>query len=188
MPDSAPLSTAALTAKGAEPSVTTGPFPASRKIHVAGSRHKDIRVALREINLEPSANEKPVRVYDTSGAYSDPAQTTDIHKGLAELRRAWIVGRGDVEEVAGRGVKPEDNGLKRGEDSNVPIFDRATRRVLRAKPGKSVTQLAYARAGIITAEMEYVAIRENLGREQIRAGRSRGRATANCSAPASPIT
>ena len=87
MPDSAPLSTATLTAKGAEPQVTTGPFAASRKIHVAGSRHPDIRVALREIDLEPSANEKPVRVYDTSGAYSDPAENTDIHKGLGELRR-----------------------------------------------------------------------------------------------------
>ena len=129
MPDSAPLSTAALSAKGAEPSVTTGPFPSSRKIHVAGSRHADIRVALREIDLEPSANEPPIRVYDTSGAYSDPAQTTDIHKGLKELRRSWIVARGDVAETHGREIKPEDNGLRRGEDSNVPIFDRATRRV-----------------------------------------------------------
>ncbi len=77
MPDSAPLPNAALTAKSAEPQVTTGPFPSSRKIHVPGRRHADIRVALREIDLEPSANEKPVRVYDTSGAYSDPARTTD---------------------------------------------------------------------------------------------------------------
>src|SRR5579862_2452659 len=169
MPDSAPLSTATLTAKGAEPQVTTGPFPASRKIHVAGRRNPQIRVALREIDLEPSANEKPLRVYDTSGAYSDPAETTDIHKGLAELRRSWILARGDVEETPGRGVKPEDNGLRRGEDSNVPIFDRGRRTVLRGKSGKSVTQLAYARAGIITAEIEYVAIRENLGREKIRA-------------------
>ncbi len=165
MPDSAPLPNAALTAKGAEPQVTTGPFPSSRKIHVAGSRHADIRVALREIDLEPSANEPPIRVYDTSGAYSDPAETTDIHKGLGELRRPWILARGDVEETSGRQVKPEDNGLRRGEDSNVPVFDRGRRTVLRAKPGKSVTQLAYARAGIITPEMEYVAIRENLGRE-----------------------
>jgi len=165
MPDSAPLSTVTLTAKGAEPQVTTGPFPSSRKIHVPGRRNPEIRVALREIDLEPSANEKPLRVYDTSGAYSDPAESTDIHKGLAELRRSWILARGDVEETQGRETKPEDNGLRRGEDSNVPIFDRAARRVLRAKPGQSVTQLAYARAGIVTAEMEYVAIRENLGRE-----------------------
>ncbi len=184
MPDAAPLPNAALTAKGAEPQVTTGPFPASRKIHVAGRRHKEIRVALREIDLEPSANEQPVRVYDTSGAYSDPAQTTDIHKGLTELRRSWILARGDVEETHGRQIKPEDNGLRRGEDSNVPVFDRGQRTVLRAKPGKSVTQLAYARAGIITPEMEYVAIRENLGheiqgelaRERIAAGNSFGAA------------
>ena len=161
MPDSAPLP----SAKHTEPNVTTGPFPASRKVFVHGTRHGDIRVAMREIDLEASAGEPPVRVYDTSGAYSDPTQTTDIHKGLAELRRGWVMARGDVEEISGRDVRPEDNGLKRGEESNVPIFDRAERKVLRAKPGKAVTQYAYAKAGIITPEMEYVAIRENLGRE-----------------------
>jgi phosphomethylpyrimidine synthase len=165
MPDSAPLSSSSLTAKGAEPRVTTGSFPASRKVHVPGHRHPEIAVAMREIDLEASSGEPPVRVYDTSGAYSDPTQTTDIDKGLAELRRAWIVARGDVEETSGREVRPEDNGLRRGEDSNVPVFDRAARRVLRAKPGQAVTQIAYARRGIITPEMEYVAIRENLGRE-----------------------
>src|SRR3977135_2088271 len=164
MPDSAPLPTVARKANGAEPHVTTGSFPSSRKMYVSGRRPGDIRVALREIDLEPSANEPAVRVYDTSGAYSDPARTTDIHKGPGELRRSWILARGDVEETSGREIKPEDNGLRRGEDSNVPIFDRGRRTVLRAKPGKSVTQLAYARAGIITPEMEYVAIRENLGR------------------------
>ena len=123
MPDSAPLSSALLTAKGAEPRVTTGPFPASRKINVPGQRHAGIAVAMREIDLEASSGEAPVRVYDTSGAYSDPAHTTDINKGLAELRRAWIVARGDVEETSGRAVTPEDNGLRRGEDSNVPVFD-----------------------------------------------------------------
>jgi phosphomethylpyrimidine synthase len=160
MPDSAPLP------KNAEPTVTTGPFPASRKIHVRGKRHGDLRVAMREIELEPSSGEKPIRVYDTSGAYSDPAVSTDIHKGLAELRRSWILARGDVEEIPGREIRPEDNGLTRGEGSNVPIFDRTGRTVLRAKPGKTVTQYAYAKAGIITPEMEYVAIRENLGREE----------------------
>ena len=127
MPDSAPLSTATLTAKGAEPQVTTGPFAASRKIHVSGSRHPDIRVALREIDLEPSAGEPAVRVYDTSGPYSDPAVATDIDKGLSELRRPWILARGDVELYAGRDVKPEDNGLKRGEAGSVPVFDRGGR-------------------------------------------------------------
>ncbi len=160
MPDSAPL------AKTAEPTVTTGPLPSSRKIYVAGKRYGDLRVAMREIDLEPSSGEKPVRVYDTSGAYTDPAKVTDIHKGLPELRRAWILARGDVEEIPGREIRPEDNGLKRGEGSNVPVFDRAGRKVLRAKPGRAVTQYAYAKAGIITPEMEYVAIRENLGRDE----------------------
>ena len=146
--------------------VTTGPLPASRKIYVPGKVHKDIRVPMREIALDPSANEPPVRVYDTSGAYSDPTVTTDIRQGLAPLRTPWIIARGDVEEVEGRVVRPEDDGLAPGETSNVPMFDRAGRKPLRGKPGKAVTQLAYARAGIVTPEMEYIAIRENLGREE----------------------
>jgi phosphomethylpyrimidine synthase len=180
MPDSAPLPSTSLNGKGAEPRITTGPFPASRKIHVAGQRHGAIRVAMREIDLEPSANEPPVRVYDTSGVYSDPAVATDIRVGLPELRRSWVVARGDVEEVAGRDIKPEDNGLRRGEESVVPVFNRAGRQVLRAKPGAAVTQYAYAKRGIITPEMEYVAIRENLGREaacdRVDAGQSFGAA------------
>jgi phosphomethylpyrimidine synthase len=167
MPDSAPLPTAARKANGAEPHVTTGSFPSSRKVYVSGRRHGDIRVAMREIDLEPTANEPAVRVYDTSGPYSDPATTTDIHLGLPELRRAWILARGDVKEIEGREIKPEDNGLTRGEAGAVPVFDRARRKVLRAKPGEAVTQYAYAKRGIITPEMEYVAIRENLGREKL---------------------
>ncbi|HCX14616.1 MAG TPA: phosphomethylpyrimidine synthase ThiC, partial [Rhodospirillaceae bacterium] len=147
-------------------SVTTGPLPASRKIYVPGKVHKNIRVPLREIALDPSANEAPVRVYDTSGAYSDPTVKTDIRKGLPPLRTPWIVERGDVEEIEGRIVRPEDDGLAPGETGNVPMFDRMGRKPLRAKPGKAVTQLAYARAGIITPEMEYIAIRENLGRKE----------------------
>ncbi|MGE3784279.1 MAG: phosphomethylpyrimidine synthase ThiC, partial [Alphaproteobacteria bacterium] len=162
MPDSSPLA----TTNGAVPQVTTGPFPSSRKIHVAGRRHGDLRVAMREIDLTPSANEPPVRVYDTSGVYSDPTVATDIRTGLPELRRSWILARGDVEEIAGREIRPEDNGLRRGEAGAVPEFNRAGRTVLRAKPGEAVTQYAYAKRGIITPEMEYVAIRENLGREE----------------------
>jgi phosphomethylpyrimidine synthase len=180
MPDSAPLPSTPPNGKGADPSVTTGPFPASRKIYVTGRRHGEIRVAMREIDLEPSANEPPVRVYDTSGVYSDPTVATDIRVGLPELRRPWIVARGDVEEVAGRDIKPEDNGLRRGEESAVPVFNRAGRQVLRAKPREAVTQYAYAKRGIITPEMEYVAIRENLGRdaacERVDAGQSFGAA------------
>lgn len=141
--------------------VTTGALPGSRKIHVQGSR-PDIRVAMREIDLEPSCGEPPVRVYDTSGAYTDPDQSVDITKGLAAIRRPWVMERGDVEEYAGRPHKPEDDGLKPGEAMGVPVFDRAGRRPLRAKGGQAVTQMAYAKRGIITPEMEYVAIRENL--------------------------
>ncbi|SNR86689.1 MULTISPECIES: phosphomethylpyrimidine synthase ThiC [unclassified Azospirillum] len=148
-------------------SVTTGPLPASRKVHVPGTLFPDIRVAMREIDLSPSANEPPVRAYDPSGPYTDPAVKTDIRKGLAELRRAWIEGRGDVEAYAGREVKPEDNGLRVGQESPVPLFDRASRQPLRAKPGRNVSQMHYAKAGIITPEMEYVAIRENLGRAKL---------------------
>ena len=91
--------------------------------------------------------------------------------------------RGDVEQIGGREIRPEDNGLKRGEAGAVPAFNRAGRKVLRAKPGEAVTQYAYAKRGIITAEMEYVAIRENLGREaaaqRVDAGNSFGAASPN---------
>ena len=167
MPDSAPLTTPV-------PEVTTGSFPASRKVFVGGARHGEVRVAMREIDLTPSANEPAVRVYDTSGPYSDPECVTDIRAGLAELRRPWILARGDVDEVGGRDIRPEDNGLKRGEESVVPLFNRAGRKVLRAKTGEAVTQIAYARKGIVTSEMEYVAIRENLGREKAWEGKSDG--------------
>ena len=153
--------------------VTTGPLPASRKIHVPGSLFPDIRVALREIDLEPSSGEKPVRVYDTSGPYSDPAASIDIAHGLPALRRPWIKARGDVEAYEGRDIKPEDDGMKPGEAAKVAMFDRANIRPLRGKPGKAVTQLAYARAGIVTPEMEYIAVRENLGRERLKEAATR---------------
>ena len=168
MPDSAPLSPAKLMPKVEELRVTTGSFPASRKVQARGALHPEISVAMREIDLDPSAGEPPVRAYDTSGPYSDPTIQIDINRGLPELRKPWILARGDVEFYDGREVKPEDNGLRRGEASAVSLFDRGRRQVLRAKGGAAVTQLAYARRGIITQEMEYVAIRENLGREKLR--------------------
>ena len=168
MPNSAPLSPAKLMPKVEELRVTTGPFPASRKVHAPARMHPGISVAMREIDLDPSAGEPPVRAYDTSGPYSDPTIQIDINRGLPELRRPWILARGDVEFYEGREVKPEDNGLRRGEASAVSLFDRGRRQVLRAKIGAAVTQLAYARRGIVTQEMEYVAIRENLGREKLR--------------------
>jgi len=148
--------------------VSTGPLPASRKIFVEGERHPDLRIPMREIEVSPMAKEPPVRVYDTSGPYSDPAVAIDIRVGLPPLREPWIRGRNDVEETVARAVRPEDNGLRAGEASSVPEFDRSARRPLKGKPGRAVTQLAYARAGIVTPEMEYIAIRENLGRKQLK--------------------
>ncbi len=148
--------------------VSTGPLPASRKIHVAGERYPELRVAMREIDLDPSAGEPPVRVYDPSGPYTDPAALIDIEAGLKPLRQAWIEGRGDVEAYEGRAIKPEDNGLKVGEIGNMREFPHLARQPLRAKPGKNVTQLHYARAGIVTPEMEYIAIRENVGRAKLK--------------------
>ena len=145
------------------PNITTGGLPASRKIHVKGTLHPDLRVPMREISVHPTAGEPPLPVYDSSGPYTDPDVTTDIKQGLAPLRRAWILARGDVEKYEGRQIKPEDNGFVEG-DKLTPEFP-VKPRPLRAKPGRAVTQLAYARAGIITPEMEFIAIRENQLRE-----------------------
>lgn len=153
--------------------VSTGPLPSSRKVYIPGKRHPDIRVAQREIDLEPGCGEGPVAVYDSSGPYTDPAADIDIRKGLPPLRAGWIAARGDVEPVPGRPLKPEDNGHRPHVTSTYPAFDRTGRSVLRARKGCAVTQLAYARAGIITPEMEYVAIRENLGRDALAAATER---------------
>jgi phosphomethylpyrimidine synthase len=140
--------------------VTTGPIRGSRKIHVG-----PLRVAMREIDLEPSCGEPPLRVYDTSGPYTDPKTKIDIMAGLPNIRRDWIIGRGDVEGYDGRETRPEDNGLSGPDRSaGVPQFPNVVKRPLRAKPGMNVSQMHYARRGIITPEMEYVAIRENIGR------------------------
>src|SRR5438270_12767180 len=130
--------------------------------------HPGCSLASRAVDLHASASEPPVRVYGTSGPYSDPTIQIDINRGLPQLRKPWILARADVELYDGREVKPGDNGLRRGEASAVSLFDRGRRQVLRAKGGAAVTQMAYARCGIITPEMEYVAIRENLGREKLR--------------------
>src|SRR6187401_1546745 len=145
--------------------VTTGPIRGSRKIFVEG--RDGVRVAMRAVDLEPTSGEPPVTLYDTSGPYTDPDARIDIMAGLPELRAQWIRGRGDVEEVAQRELRPEDNGqLGPDRSGGVSPFPNVRKRVLRAKPGANVTQMHYARRGIITPEMEYVAARENLGREQ----------------------
>ncbi len=150
--------------------VTTGSLPASRKIYVGGDQHKQVRVPMREISLHETANEPPVVVYDTSGPYTDPDVEIDIYKGLAPLRREWIMARGDVEEYDGRIVKPEDNGNVSGDKlvSEFPNLRKPLRAKGGAKDGKAVTQIAYARAGIVTPEMEYIAIRENIAREKAK--------------------
>ena len=123
---------------------------------------------MRQVDLEPSSGEPPVTLYDTSGPYTDPAARIDIMAGLNELRRDWIRSRGDVEEVAQREVRPEDNGqLGPDRSGGVAPFPNVRRRVLRARPGANVSQMHYARRGIVTPEMEYVAARENLGREAV---------------------
>jgi phosphomethylpyrimidine synthase len=146
------------------PDITTGPLTGSRKIYAPGSLYPEIRVGMREITLAPTANEAPLRVYDPSGPYTDANATIDIQKGMPHLRAGWIRARGDVEEVTPRMVRPEDNGYKSWQETQVEPFPATPTRVLRAKQGKAVTQLAYARAGIITPEMEYIAIRENCAR------------------------
>ena len=146
------------------PQVTTGALPASKKIYVAGDLHSDIRVPMRAIAVHPTAGEPDVVVYDPSGAYTDEDISTDIGKGLAPIRQQWILDRDDVEPYDGRAITAADNGFI-SEAKVTPEFP-VKPQPLKARDGKAVTQLAYARAGIITPEMEFVAIRENLGRKQ----------------------
>src|ERR1700761_4962823 len=156
-------------------SITRGALPGSKKLMVNG-------VPFREVAL--SGGEAPVRLYDTSGPYTDDAATIDIEKGLAARRRDWILARGDVEEYEGRARKPEDDGLKPGEKLSVQQFDRSGLKLLRAKPGRNVTQLYYARQGIITEEMKFIAARENLGRSTLaRDGNSFGAAIPDAITP-----
>ena len=145
--------------------IPTGERPGSRKVYAPGLLFPDIRVPFREVAVHPSANEPPVTIYDPSGPYTDPKVTIDINKGLARPRDAWVIARGDVEACDPRPVKPEDNGHARGVHLAPPC--PVAQKPLKAVGGKAVTQMAYARAGIITAEMEYVTIRENMRREAL---------------------
>ena len=147
------------------PKVTTGALPASRKIHVTPDAAPDLRVPLREIALSPESGEPPLPVYDTSGPYTDESMTIDVEKGLPRIRTAWVKERGGVEEYAGREIKAEDNGNATGKylARTFPVQHKP----LRAQDGAPVTQYEFARAGIVTKEMIYVAERENLGRKQM---------------------
>jgi phosphomethylpyrimidine synthase len=152
--------------------LTLGPLPASKKIYVPSEKFPDVKVAMRQIQLAEKSEAKNFTVYDPSGLYTDQnfLDKIDLNKGLPKLRAEWIRERGDVEEYFGRNVKPEDNGITAaGAKSSVPEFDLSNFKPLRAKSGKKPTQIAYARAGIITKEMEYIAIRENMTREKLAA-------------------
>ena len=155
-------------------------FPNSKKVYVVGSR-TDIRVPMREIELSPTTGRfgdtinPPVRVYDTSGLYTDFDAATDIRSGLPSLRQPWILERGDVEEYEGRLIQPLDDGLT-GEGTIRERFPGLGRKPKRAKPGKNVTQMHYARRGIVTPEMEFIAIREGLHPDFVRTEVAEGRA------------
>lgn len=146
--------------------IPTGERAGSRKVYVAGELYPDIRVPFREVAVHPSANEPPVTIYDSSGPYTDPSVTIDIKRGLPLVKSSWQLDRGDIAPVANpREVKPEDNGHASGKNL-APRFDTSRHKVFKGVEGRPVTQYEYAKAGIITPEMEYVAIRENLRREQ----------------------
>ncbi|WP_396594391.1 phosphomethylpyrimidine synthase ThiC [Brevundimonas sp. R86498] len=147
--------------------IPTGERAGSRKVYVAGELFPDIRVPFREVAVHPSANEPPITIYDSSGPYTDPTVTIDIKKGLPLVKSSWQLDRGDIAPVLNpREVKPEDNGHASGKNL-APRFDTSRHKVFKGVPGRPVTQYEYAQAGIITPEMEYVAIRENLRREVI---------------------
>ncbi|MCY8981678.1 phosphomethylpyrimidine synthase ThiC [Bacillus halotolerans] len=154
-------------------------FSGSKKVYVEGAS-PDIQVPMREIELSPTTGSfgeeenAPVRVYDTSGPYTDPDVKINIQEGLKPLRHKWITGRGDVEEYDGRAVKPEDNGYKKA-NPNVS-YPGLKRKPLRAKTGQNVTQMHYAKKGIITPEMEFIAIREHVSPEFVRDEVASGRA------------
>jgi phosphomethylpyrimidine synthase len=148
----------------ATPKVTTGPLPASRKVYARPDAAPELRVPVREIVLTEAAAEPPIPVYDTTGPYTDPDVTIDVEQGLARTRTAWVRERGGVEDYEGRPIQPVDNGNVSGKHlaRNFPT----THRPLCAANGNPVTQLEWARAGVITKEMVYIAERENLGRKR----------------------
>ena len=149
----------------ATPKVTTGPIAGSRKIYARPDAAPELKVPLREIVLDASSGEPPLPVYDPSGPYTDPDATIDVEKGLPRTRLDWVRERGGVEQYDGRPIQPVDNGNVSGKHlaRNFPN----TPRPLRGLAGKPLTQLEWARAGVITKEMIYIAERENLGRKKM---------------------
>ncbi len=153
--------------------LTTAPFPASRKIHVSGA-HPGVRVPMREISLSPTKSmnggaptpNEPITIYDTSGPYTDPSVTIDARAGLAPLRRQWVLDRADVEELSD--VSSQYGRMRKADPKLDELRFQHIRKPLRAKAGQNVTQIHYARKGIVTPEMEFIAIRENQSREVAR--------------------
>ena len=153
--------------------LTTAPFPASRKIHVSGA-HPGVRVPMREISLSPTKSmnggaptpNEPITIYDTSGPYTDPSVTIDARAGLAPLRRQWVLDRADVEELPD--VSSQYGRMRKADPKLDELRFQHIRKPLRAKAGQNVTQIHYARKGIVTPEMEFIAIRENQSREVAR--------------------
>ncbi len=149
---------------------------------VSGSQSLEIKVPFREVSLSDTKKydgtiekNEPVRIYDCSGPWGDPTETCDVNQGLKPIRAEWITSRADVEAYDGRTIRPEDNGYltekhaeyaSQAERNRLEPFPGLNRQPLRASQGHPVTQLWYARQGIITPEMEYIAIRENMGRKE----------------------
>src|SRR5262245_25466014 len=178
------------SSSGAHGKNGSAPLPNSKKIYVSGKLHPEIKVPFREISLAPTKTmsgqvevNEPIRVYDTSGPWGSNDDDLDVTRGLPPLRREWILKRGDVEEIDGRKVQPIDDGFlsethaahSNGNTSparsstSQRLNASTSRKTLRANNGNAVTQLFYARKGIVTPEMEFIAIRENLGRETVAA-------------------
>ena len=154
--------------------ISRAPFPNSEKCYVNGELHPDIKVPMRKIFLSDTVDKfngkveknDPVLVYDTSGPYTDPSVEIDVRKGLMPLRNSWISRREDVEQLGGLSSA---YGREREENSNLDrLRFKRNRKPLKALPGKNVTQMHYARKGIITPEMEFIAIRENQNLEKIK--------------------
>ncbi|HIK58970.1 MAG TPA: phosphomethylpyrimidine synthase ThiC [Nitrospinaceae bacterium] len=158
--------------------ISTDPIsPNSKKVYVNGTLHPDLKVPFREVSLSTTISENgnghkqendesSILLYDTSGPYTDPEAKINIREGLESIRLPWITGREDVEYYDARTILPKDDGYKEGENPNTERFPKTRQQVLRAKSGQNVSQMHYAKKGIITAEMEFIAIRENQKRKQ----------------------
>ncbi|MCL6220682.1 phosphomethylpyrimidine synthase ThiC [Zunongwangia pacifica] len=156
-----------------EEAISRTPFPNSEKIYVKGQLHENVNVPMRKIHLDDTVDKfngtrtpnEPVLVYDTSGAYTDPNVEIDVRQGLKPIRQQWIVAREDVQQLSGLS---SEYGRQREENEKLDeLRFKRIRKPLKAKPGKNVTQMHYARQGIITPEMEFIAIRENQKLQEI---------------------